>query len=63
MQPTITATIEAIRDKIEQADYSSPHQIGDILIALSLITDVLEAQDQRIDAMQEYIDAMTNPYR
>ena len=46
MQPTITATLDAIREKLEQANTERNHdwKTGDILITLSLITEVLEAQ-------------------
>ena len=55
MQPTITETLEAIREKLDEADSSSNQigQIGDILIALDLITEVLEAQQQQLDRIRE----------
>ncbi len=55
MQPTITATLEAIREKLDDADSSSNQigQIGDILIALDLITEVLEAQQRQLDRIRE----------
>ena len=55
MQPTITATLEAIRDKLTSADDTRNvnRQVGDILIALSLITEVLEAQQRQLDRIRE----------
>jgi hypothetical protein len=55
MQPTITATLEAIREKLGEANIERNRdwQTGDMLIALSLITEVLEAQQRRIDAIDE----------
>ena len=60
-QPNITATINVIRDKLDIAnDVRSNNQIGQVLISLSLICDVLEAQEQRHEQLVNRIDIILN---
>ncbi len=51
----ITTTLEAIREKLNEAEAERNRdwQTGDILIALSLITDLFEQTNKRIDASDE----------
>ncbi len=51
----ITTTLEAIREKLNEAEAECNRdwQTDDILIALSLITDLFEQTNKRIDASDE----------
>lgn len=55
MNTNISSQLEAIRDRLDDADNSSNTigQIGDILIALGQITDLLEQTNKRIDALDD----------
>lgn len=54
----ISSQIETIRDRLNEADGNSStvEQIGNILIVLSQIADLLEQTNERIDALRNYTD-------
>lgn len=60
--PDVNDQIEAIRYRLNRAD-STPaleSRLGDILIALYHVTDLLEQTNKRIDALDEWHERWKN---